>query len=105
LRSKKRYVIVRLKSNLLQTESPKDILKGWIQALYGIYGLSRIHLKEVYSDERSIYIYSINADAKDLFRSIFILDDNNLFRIIRVTGTLRKAKRIVSSLPGLEAKQ
>lgn len=104
MRSKKRYVILRLKSNLLQTESPKDILKGWIQALYGIYGLSRIHLKEVYS-ERNIYIYSINADAKDLFRSIFILDDNNLFRIIRVTGTLRKAKRIVSSLPGLEAKQ
>ncbi|MCC6003144.1 MAG: hypothetical protein LM590_02265 [Thermofilum sp.] len=99
MRAKKRYVILVVESDFFKDSDPGEKLHEWIKELYGIYGVSKIHLREVFRIRKNVYIFSISASAKDFFRSIFILDGCHIFKVIKVTGSLRKAIRIARSIP------
>ncbi|ABL77796.1 hypothetical protein [Thermofilum pendens] len=96
--SRNRYVVLAFNAGKCASCTPTSILEEWIRALYGAWGASVIRLREVYSNNKGVYVYRINADSQKLFRSIFVLDADGVFYVIKTTGSLRKARSIADSI-------
>lgn len=94
-RVKRRYLVVmKLRENI----SASEILAKSIDAAFGVYGLSRTRPTSIY--KRGKYeIVSIVREGLPLARAALSLYSYDEIIVVRVTGTSKRARRIVDSMP------
>ena len=101
-REKWRYAVVKVEGGV-NLGAIEAIVQGLVQRVYGIRGLAETSPSIVHLDEtRRIAVVKVRRDFLQTFRAALELAPRNtpaLLRIIRVTGTLKAAKRYVASLP------
>ncbi len=91
---KKRYVIIQTEK--IDQKGLQNILVENIKKTFGIKGLSITRPAIIYSKE-NLYIVAIDAEGIDYFRASLVLLEQPRIKVIKITGTSRKAKRIVES--------
>lgn len=95
LKIKKRYVIIKTK-----IDSKEELLKKLTSAVmyaFGLDGLSRTRPSIIYSKDDK-HVIAVDKDGIDYLRASLVFNLYDDVRILRVTGTSKKAKRIVDAL-------
>ncbi len=94
-RVKKRYLI----TIVLHVEaSAAETIARSVEQAFGIYGLSRTRPTSVYKQGR-YEVVSVLREGLPLVRAALALFSYDKIVVLRVTGTSRKARRIVDSMP------
>jgi len=95
-----RYVIL-LANQEISKKALEETLLNEVIYLYGVIGLSFMCLRVVYTKGR-LAILKTSVKGLKMVRALICLrgtfKENLFLRIIRVTGTLKKAKSLVNSL-------
>lgn len=92
---KKRYIIIRTKIS-----DKEELLKKLVNAImyaFGLEGLSRTRPTVIYSKDNK-HVVAIDKDGVDYLRAALVFSLYEDVKILRITGTSRKAKRIMDSL-------
>ncbi len=100
-RTKRRYVIVRCTDCKASPESVAASVAEAIERAFGVVGLSYVDPQLVEVQRGSMYIFSVNREGVDkLLASLVIsaVSGGISLEVVKVTGSLRKARRVVSSL-------
>ena len=104
-RTRRRYLIVKIEpaNTDLAVDSLETILLGAIIRLWGAEGLAKINPKLIYLDKRrQLAVVRVDAEGVERARLAFELFPRVapiVVRVVRVTGTVRKALRIIKSTP------
>jgi len=104
VREKRRYVLIKVESTVAVTAEALDAYaKGCVQRFLGIEGLARVKPKLVHFDaEKGAAVFRVARDFVRDFRLSLELAPRTsplLLRVVKVTGTMRKAVRMISSMP------
>jgi len=96
LRERYRYLVLEVKD--VEPASAADIIKSIVLKYFGIVGLSKVlpKLIEAYPS-KGLAIVKVLADGVDLVRASMALSSNAPLRVVKVTGTERKARAIAVS--------
>jgi RNase P/RNase MRP subunit POP5 len=97
-----RYVIVKVAdadANLLESKLAAAVVR-----LGGVLGLARVEPAVVYvRADKGLAVVRVKREGLLLFRAALAAYKEPLARVVKVAGTLRKARAICSSLPGASA--
>lgn len=99
-REKRRYVIIRVRNGL---KEPREVLNRVVEIVvkaFGIVGLSQVDPRVVSEGQGTLHLISVSREGLDKLLAAFVIADERDFEIVKVTGTIRKARRIISSLGG-----
>ena len=88
---------------ILEAENPDkafEKLKKAVLELWGISGLAITGLKQisVYSEKNAV-IVRVEREGLHMLRAAIAASSEPVARVVKVTGSCRKAKRIAESLP------
>lgn len=98
-RLKRRYVVIRC-TKCEEAESAIAAVAEIIERAFGVVGLSHVDPRLVDSWGGSLYIISVSREGVDKLLASLVLAKDRPFEVVKITGTLRKARRIASSLAG-----
>ncbi len=93
----RRYLVIKR----LSGENSAHLIAESISKVFGIYGLSMTRPVLVYS-KGSYDVVSVLREGVPLVRAALALYNYDKILIAKITGTSRKAKRIVESIPSQE---
>ncbi|RLF08326.1 MAG: hypothetical protein DRJ64_01225 [Thermoprotei archaeon] len=99
MRERKRYVIIYLKDEIDEETFRKDLIDETINFV-GVKGLS-FFLPRIVFRKDNIFVIRTTVEGLKIFRSILVLKGGvkgRSVRIIKVTGSLKKAKAVSESL-------
>jgi len=100
--SKKRYIVLRFKGSDVGRERLSKLIEDHLNMVYGLVGSSKVNPEVVYFNrERLTGVVRTTVEGVKLFRAMLALVgplEGVHVRVVKVTGTLRKAKAIAKSI-------
>ncbi|NPA85986.1 MAG: hypothetical protein GXO42_01095 [bacterium] len=91
LREKKRYIVVELINN---SEDPENIVQR-LGKVYGTLGLTLYGISVVKVSRRYLIVRCKHNCVKQTIAGLMLLFGNFIPKVLKVTGTLKKAKQLI----------
>ena len=106
-RIRKRYLVFKVRGVCLKEQTVRTAIEQTLQTLHGYSGILRsFYTFVVFDEKRQAGIVSCHYGVVNLVRSsialaptIALKHHNVLMYTVKVTGTLKKAKKILCSIP------
>mgnify|MGYP001626201452 CR=1 FL=1 len=90
-----RYVVARV----LAEGDLEELLKSSVKELWGLRGLAEVQPSVVELDERArVAVVRVRREGLPLLRAALAVHPRPLLEVLKVTGTLRRARRVAGSL-------
>lgn len=96
-KNKRRYIVIKY---LGESETPEKVLEKIVQTItkaFGVVGLMHVNPRLVGRGPGSSFLISVDREGLDKFIAALVVTREHSFEVVKITGTIKKARRILSS--------
>lgn len=98
MKAKRRYVILRCHEEQLTPEKVLDRITEAVVNAFGVVGLAHVDPRLVSKEPGPLFLVSVSRDGLDKFLAALLVSGERSLEVIKVTGTVRRAMRILASI-------
>jgi len=99
LRSKRRYVLLEYTGEgEASAEEVLSKVRLLVAKLFGLVGLADVNPDLVYSWGGKVFVVAVRREGLEKLLASLVLDRSYSMKILSVTGSLRRAKKLIASM-------